>query len=142
MKSTIVDAGPLVALFAQDDHHHRNITEFFESYVGELITTWPILTETTHLLSKNHHIQMDLLEWIRLGGLRIVDISTTSIGRIIELSKKYHDIPMDLGDASLVILAEEQRIFDIISIDSDYDIYRIFKKEKFNNLYRKYLAAR
>ncbi len=142
MRSTIIDAGPLIALFASDDHHHRDITAFLKGYIGELITTWPVITETTHLLSKNHKLQTAFLEWIRLGGLRVIDIKISSLDRIIELSKKYKDIPMDLADATLVVLAEENRISDIISIDSDYDIYRIFKKERFNNLYQKFLTSR
>ncbi len=142
MRSTIVDAGPLIALFASDDQHHQDITTFLKGYVGELLTTWPVITKTAHLLSENHQLQIDFLEWIRLGGLRVIDTHVSSLDRIIELSKKYKDIPMDLADATLVVLAEEKGISNIISIDSDYDIYRIFKKERFNNLYRKYLFSR
>lgn len=139
MQSTIIDAGPLIALFAKDDEHHQDMTAFLKGYVGELITSWPVVTETTHLLSQNHHLQIAFLDWIRLGGLQIIDIHLSDLNRIIELSKKYKDIPMDLADASLVVLAEKNRVSNIISIDSDYDIYRIFKKEKFSNLYKKFL---
>jgi predicted nucleic acid-binding protein len=47
--------------------------------------------------------------------------------------EKYTDIPMDLADGSLLVLAQNLHIKDIISIDSDYDIYRTIKKEALNN---------
>lgn len=41
-----------------------------------------------------------------------------------ELMAKYHDLPMDLADASLVAAAEQLGIKTIFTIDSDFQIYR------------------
>ncbi len=53
---------------------------------------------------------------------------------MIPLIEKYSDRPMDFADASIVILAEELNINNIISIDSDFEIYRYRSKKRFNNL--------
>ncbi|WP_162149332.1 hypothetical protein [Acetivibrio straminisolvens] len=45
-------------------------------------------------------MQINFLEWIKRGGLNIKQITVEDIPRIIELSRKYSDIPMDFTDAS------------------------------------------
>ena len=96
------------------------------------------MTEVCHMLSGNVNIQIDFLEWVDIGGLQIVEIPKEKLSKIIALSKKYRDRPMDLADASFVIIAEEYNVSDIISIDGDYDVYRMFKKKPFNNILRKH----
>ena len=53
---------------------------------------------------------------------------------MIAYNEKYHDPPMDLADASLVALAVETGITNIVSIDSDFDTYRLPNKSKLKNL--------
>ena len=132
----IIDTGPIVALFNKRDKYHKKVLQFVKEYDGEFITTWSVITEATHLLRKSIQAQLNLLEWIKRGGLDVAEIEKSDIGRIIFLTKKYSDIPMDLADCSLIILAEKRDIKDIVSIDNDYDIYRTFKKEPLNNLLR------
>jgi len=48
--SVLVDTGALVALVRKRDRHHERIKEFLGTYFGELITTWPVLTEAAHLV--------------------------------------------------------------------------------------------
>jgi len=55
---------------------------------------------------------------------------------IIEMTKKYKDRPMDFADATLVIAAKRTGIKKIISIDSDFDIYRLPGKELIENIFR------
>lgn len=135
MKNTIIiDTGPIVALLNSKDKYHQNVLNFLKGHDGNFITTWSVITEATHLLRNSIQAQINLLEWIKRGGLTIFDIEKKDIERMISLTKKYKDLPMDLADCSLVILAEKRNIKDILSIDSNYDVYRIFKKEPFNNL--------
>ena len=44
------------------------------------------------------------------------------------LMEKYRDTPMDLGDASLVALAEDRGIRRIFTLDDDFLVYRAGKK--------------
>ena len=43
---------------------------------------------------------------------------------------------MDFADATLVVAAEETGIRKIISIDADFDIYRLHGKIKIENIFR------
>ena len=68
-------------------------------------------------------------------GVIIHEIKQSNIKRIIDLTRKYSDRPMDFADATLVIAAEERGIRQIISIDSDFDIYRLYNKMKIENIF-------
>lgn len=133
MKSILADAGPFIALFDRDDAYHEAVINFLKDFKGTLLTTWPVITEAAHLLDFNINVQIDFLEWLRREAVRIVALESAHLGRIIELSRKYSDVPMDLADSSLIVIAEMTGIHDIISIDSDYQIYRTRFKKRLNN---------
>lgn len=142
MKSILVDAGPLIALFDRSDMYHSAAVDFLKAYKGALVTTWPVITETAHMLDFNVMTQIDFLEWLKRDALKIADLGREHLERIIELTKKYSDLPMDLADASLVAVSETTGIRDIISIDSDYYIYRTGRGRALNNLFVKGKAGR
>ena len=132
--ATLVDAGPLIALLNPRDQDHARCVAFLQGFTGSLITTWPVVTEASHMLSPRINAQIALLKWIERGALEVRHIDVQAVQRIIVYTEKYRDRPMDLADASLVTLSVETSITDIISIDSDFDIYRLPNKGKLNNL--------
>lgn len=134
MKNILVDAGPLIALFDKDDKYHNSVIKFLKQFNGQLITTWPVITEVTHLLSFNVNVQIDFLEWLKREAITIINLENIHLERIIELSKKYSDVPMDLADSSLIVIADLTNITDIITIDSDYYIYKTKNKKSLNNI--------
>ena len=138
MKNILIDTGPIVALFNRRDKHHKRVLEFTQNYHGGFVSTWSVITEATHLLRNSIQAQLNLLEWIRRGGIEIFNIEKNDIERMITLTKKYSDLPMDLADCSLIIVAEKMAINEIISIDSDYDVYRTLKREPLINLLYEY----
>lgn len=135
IKSILIDAGPLIALFDRDDKYHDKIKDYIKKNKVKFVSTIAVITEVTHMLDFNIRAQIGFLEWISQEGIIIHNINQKEIIRIIELSKKYHDVPMDFADATLVVTAEQTGIREIISIDSDFEIYRLFKKEKIENVF-------
>ena len=136
MQKTLIDSGPLIALFDKSDKYHHLVLEFLKTFRGELITTWSVMTEVSHMLDFNLHVQIDFLKWIELGGITVYNISRNEISQIRVMMEKYIDIPMDLADASLMYVANREKIKTIVSIDSDFDIYRTLKKQSLDNLLR------
>ena len=136
MKNTLVDAGPLIALFDKDDIYHKQILEFLKSYNCHLYTTWPVITETLYVLSFSTEVQLDFLSWLDRGGLRVLNFDQSILKRVIDLTKKYKDLPADFADASLLAVAEREDIKDIISIDSDFNVYKTEKGTFLNNIFR------
>lgn len=63
------------------------------------------------------------------------DLTTNHWERIEHLMKQYASLPMDLADASLVVLAESQGDGKILSIDGrDFRTYRWKNRKPFRNL--------
>jgi hypothetical protein len=51
--------------------------------------------------------------------------------RAFALMEQYQDAPMDFADASLVTLTEQSGARQILTLDSDFYLYRIHGKEMF-----------
>jgi hypothetical protein len=61
-----------------------------------------------------------------------VPSSTESLKKIKRLMKKYADLPMDFADASIVCLASETGMQNIVTFDKkDFTIYKLPKKKGF-----------
>ena len=132
----LIDSGPLIALFDHDDNHHKFVQKFLQKCNFSYISTLAVLTEVSHMLDFSINAQQDFYEWVLIKGLIISDINQHDIPRIAELTKKYSDLPMDFADATLVVAAEKSGIREIISLDKDFDIYRLPGKEKIRNIYK------
>jgi uncharacterized protein len=70
------------------------------------------------------HAQLMLWRLVETDTLGLHTPSGTELQRMPELMAKYHDVPMDLADASLLALAETLGTRDIFTFDSDFQIYR------------------
>lgn len=136
MKNILIDAGPLIALFDRSDKYHLKAISFLKSLERGLITTWPVITETSHMLSFSTKAQANFLEWIERGGLKIYEMEHDHISRLSELTKKYDDVPMDLADASLIVVSEVKGIHQIASIDSGFYIYRDVRNKYLENIFQ------
>jgi len=134
VKKILIDSGPLIALFDTSDKFHIAAIEFLKNNTYPLITTMASITETSHLLDFNINAQLDFLEWIYRGGIEIYPINSYDLKRIINLMKKYSNVPMDFADACLVYLAEKLQLNLIVTIDRDFDIYRIKGRKKFQTI--------
>jgi predicted nucleic acid-binding protein len=136
LKNILIDAGPLIALFDRGDNYHSAITRFLRGKRYRFVSTLAVLTEVSHLLSFAVGAQIAFFEWVALNGVILHEITNSDLPRVIELTKKYRDLPMDFADATLVIAAEQTGIREIISIDADFAIYRLPGKMKINNVFK------
>jgi len=134
--SVLIDAGPLIALFDSSDKYHRKIRSFLKDNPFRYISTVAVFTEVSHMLDFNTAVQRDFYEWVMYKGVIISDVNQNDLLRLIELTDKYSSLPMDFADATLVITAEKTGIRQIISIDRDFDIYRLPGKEQIQNIFK------
>ena len=136
INSILIDAGPLIALFDSSEKHHRGIRTFLKEHPYRYVSTVAVFTEVSHMLDFSAAAQRDFYNWVMYKGVIIGDVNQNDMLRLVELTGKYSDIPMDFADATLVITAEKTGIREIISLDSDFDIYRLPGKEQIRNVYR------
>ena len=72
---------------------------------------------------------------IARGGIEVRDVPREALPGIADMIEKYADLPMDLADASLVLLGDETGIRDIVTFDErDFGTYRLASGKRFNNL--------
>ena len=136
LNSILIDAGPLIALFDSSERHHQPIKAFLKEHPFRYVSTLAVFTEVSHMLDFSTNAQRDFYEWVMYKGVFISDINQNDMPRLVELTGKYADLPMDFADATLVITAEKTGIREIISLDRDFDIYRLPGKEKIHNIYK------
>ena len=132
----LIDAGPIIALFDSGDNQHKKIKDFFIKKQYRFISTLAVFTEVSHMLDFSVKAQNDFYEWAMYHGVIIADINQNDLTRIAELTRKYADLPMDFADATLVVAAEKTGIREIISLDSDFNVYRLPGRENIRNVYQ------
>jgi hypothetical protein len=63
----------------------------------------------------------------KLSRLRGIphDLTPAEANRMAALMAQYQDTPMDLADASLVVVAESRTLRRVFTTDSDFYVYRL-----------------
>jgi predicted nucleic acid-binding protein len=76
-----------------------------------------------------------LMQEVADGGISVWDIPADHRARIPAMMKRYATLPMDLADASLVLLAEHLGHGKILTTDQrDFSNYRWKSRKPFVNL--------
>jgi predicted nucleic acid-binding protein len=139
VRSCLIDSGPLIALFAVDDHYHARFDALVkELSVGglRLMTTWPCIVEASYLLEMPQRFEM--LKWIELGGAVVYPFEPAHLGEIVRWMRRYSERgrrEMNLADASLYWLAAETGLTEILTVDvSDFSRYRLPRGKAFTLL--------
>ena len=95
-----------------------------ESRSGTLATCEAVLTETCYLLRDHLHARKSLLSAVASGRINTPFILSREAAAIGALMERYRNIPMSLADACLVRMAEIHTDSIVITLDSDFKIYR------------------
>ena len=128
----LLDTGPLVALLHRGDRDHGRCVKILETFRGTLLTTEAVLTESMYLLGRIRGGPAACLEFCTRGGATLVPQSRDSLLRCQALMSRYHDLPMDFADATLVALAEEVGTRHVFTLDRrGFRTYRIGRRERF-----------
>ena len=134
----IVDSGFWLALANKRDTFHQQAIDRFPEFQPEgFITTWCVSTETCYLLQQRVGLDapVALLDKVSISAIQVFDLTPEHCTRILSLMNQYRDLPMDLADASLVILAEHLGHGRILSVDQrDFNTYRWKNTHPFQNL--------
>jgi uncharacterized protein len=132
----IADTEFFIAIGNRRDQDHLRAVQILASLDEPLITTYPVITETCCLLSARagHVVQCNFFKEFVAGAFEVFSLRREHVKRMIELMECYADLPMDLADASLVVLAENLKHGRILTTDRrDFSIYRWNKINSFEN---------
>ena len=136
----LVDTGAWLALTDRGDAYHARCREFFRHNRELLMTTYPVLVECVHLMFSRIGVAKTIgwVETLGTHGVGVFIMGAVHLPRLTALMRQYADLPMDLADASLVLLAEENGEGRIVSTDErDFHAYRWKNQHPFQNLLHK-----
>ncbi len=113
----LLDTGGLVSLLDRSQVHHAACVKVFSRWMRPVLTTEPVITEATHLLGRVTGGVSAVLRFVLDGGAVMVPGSTEVLLRASEILRRYADLGLDYADATLVVLAEDVRSGDILTLD-------------------------
>lgn len=131
----IADTGFFFALGNRNDSFHSPAVSVLARLQEPLITTHPVLTETCYLLMRSRgQGQTAFLRSVGEGFTEVFTLEAVHFLRMAELLNRYQDLPMDMADASLIVLAEELGHGRILTVDRrDFSVYRWSDRHPFEN---------
>lgn len=129
----LTDAGPLVAIIDAEEPDHEVCRAVLGQVELPLVTTWPAFTEAMYLLARAGGPAGREALWrlVVTHRLDVLDLSRSAVERSAKLMAAYADLPMDLADATLVALAEERGYRRVFTLDSDFQVYRLPGRRRF-----------
>ena len=130
----LCDAGVLLCLVDRTQPQHKAYRNKVMRLAKPLVTTWSCLTEAMYLALHRGGWQMQKqLGQLLLDKLLVVyNIQESDFSRLLALMEQYRDRPMDLADATLVLVAEKTGYRQILTLDADFLFYRIQNQGSFD----------
>lgn len=125
----IADTGPLVAFLDRAERHHAWAAERVGELAAPLLVCEPVLAEAMYLLSDLPKAQDALFGLLENGALRLALHIEEHVPALRTLHRKYRDRPMSLADACIVRMAELFDQCQVLTLDSDFSIYRRYGRE-------------
>jgi predicted nucleic acid-binding protein len=122
----LIDTGPMVALFSEQDAHHRSCSDALGAIKPPMLTCWPIVTEAASLLRKRPDTLQKLLGSIDAGLFALLPLDGDDLPAIAALMRRYESAAIQLADAALAHLAERENIRTVFTLDRrDFSIIRL-----------------
>jgi len=135
METVIADAGPLVAYINREERHHLWARNEFSRIDQPLLTCDAALSEAFFLLQNAAQGTEALLRLLERGLVLSVFNLTDELPAVVELIRRYQDIPMSFADACLVRMAELHRNSKVFTLDGDFQIYRKNRRQTIPLIY-------
>ncbi|AFZ54495.1 PIN domain-containing protein [Cyanobacterium aponinum UTEX 3222] len=102
----LVDTSPLIAILSPQDNYHKLCVDTLKTIKPPLLTTWAVITETLWLIRHNRKAIQSLFKMIEGGLVQIDPLSDNTISWLNQFMLKYHDMGVQVADASLCYLGE------------------------------------
>ena len=133
LKRWLVDTGPFVAYLDRADPMHALTTARLDDFVGQLLTTSAVVTETMYFLGDAPDGPVSFARLLVNANVQIGDVfQPADVFAAAALMKKYRDTPMDFADATLVLLADQLGLTEIATLDRrGFSTYRTAKGKRF-----------
>jgi predicted nucleic acid-binding protein len=123
-REVILDTGPLVALLDARDRHHGWAVAQWGDIEPPLLTCESVISEACFLLDQTRAGSAAIFEMLLRQAIALSFHLEEHLKEVQELRAKYSDVPMSVADASLVRMAERLSRSAVLTLDSDFKVYR------------------
>ncbi|MEP7347295.1 MAG: PIN domain-containing protein [Gemmatimonadaceae bacterium] len=124
MTRVLIDTGPVVALLNRRDRHHAWVRDVLDTVEPPIFTCEAVVSEACFLLERFTGGQDAVLELLAKGVLKVDFRMLSEIDALRGLMRKFTNVPMSLADACLVRMTEIDTQSVILTLDSDFRVYR------------------
>jgi len=128
-QEVLLDTGPLVAFINANDRFQKWAVSHWAQIKPPLITCEAVISEACFLLKGLKGGQRAVLELVNRGIIQLPFRIDQHLDLIAWLLDKYCDIPISLADACMVRLSELYPDSFLLTLDSDFRIYRKNKRQ-------------
>ena len=125
----ILDTGPLVAFINRRDRFHQWVRTEWDTIEPPLLTCEAVLAEACFLLQNVYGGKETVISLVNTGVVHVPFRLNEEVVRIGELLTRYQSVPMSLADACLVRMSEQYSGSSVLTMDSDFLIYRKNRNE-------------
>jgi len=123
-RHVILDTGPLVALIDARDRDHAWVVAQWADIEPPLLTCESVISEACFLLDQTKEGSAAVFEMLVRKAIALSFRLEEQVKEIQALRAKYHDVPMSVADASLVRMAEQFSRSSVLTLDTDFILYR------------------
>jgi len=120
----LLDTGPLVAFLRRRDRYYEWAVEQFNRIDAPMQTCEAVITEACYLLSGTSGGSQSVLKMLEIGAIKVSIKLEEELMPIKTLMTRYASISMSLADACLVRMSELHAAGVVLTLDSDFMIYR------------------
>ena len=120
-----MDTGPLVSYLDAGEALHGWAVQQFALLNTPSVTCEAVITEACFLVSSSQDALQKIAEYLADGVIELDFALSSNHVRVFSLMLRYRNVPMSLADACLVCMAEDHRGSCILTLDSDFSIYRL-----------------
>jgi uncharacterized protein len=133
--AALIDTSVIIALVNASDSRYQECLTALASVRIPLLTTEAVLTEFFYLIQSRSLNLNAAWRFVRSGAITVRPMGDSELPMLHALMAQYADRPMDFADATLVLLAQQDRIGTILTLDrNDFETYRISHGKKFTIL--------
>jgi uncharacterized protein len=134
VNDVLLDTGCIVALLDRGERAHGRCVEALRTVSGRLVTCEAVIAESCYLLRHHRGAGETILSNVERGAFQIPLRLDEMAGAVRGHMKRYARVPMDLADGCLVALADLLGTGRILTLDSDFHIYRWRRTRRFEYL--------
>jgi len=131
----ILDTGVLAAYFRKSDRFHKWAVTQWQQVDLPVFTCDAVISEACFLFRDLPHLQRAIVELIEGDVIKITFDLQKEAGNVRVLMGRYESVPMSFADACLVRMSEQIANSAVMTLDSDFKIYRKHRNVEISVIY-------